>query len=120
MIRCLLAVNEIVITQILLAEPLGSLPFKMVQVRQLRSEWEVNPEPAAGRIQQLRELMKSVISCWWRSSNTLSFRRTRLVALEEVSAGSSCVGARINEKATRVGQPFGVDCWIVALSAVAL
>ncbi|KZV19201.1 hypothetical protein F511_37343 [Dorcoceras hygrometricum] len=43
-----------------------------------------------------------------------------LVVFEEVSTGSSCTGARINEKATRVGQPFGVDFWMVALSAVAL
>ncbi|KZV23709.1 hypothetical protein F511_07186 [Dorcoceras hygrometricum] len=32
------------------------------------------------------------------------------VALEEVSAGSKCTGARINENVTRVGQPFRVDC----------
>ncbi|KZV54851.1 hypothetical protein F511_37639 [Dorcoceras hygrometricum] len=47
---CLPAVKEIVITQILLAEPLGSLAFKMVQVRQLSREWEVNPETAAGGV----------------------------------------------------------------------
>ncbi|KZV16733.1 hypothetical protein F511_25879 [Dorcoceras hygrometricum] len=43
-----------------------------------------------------------------------------VVAFEYVSAASSCADARINEKTTRVDQPFGVDCWIVALSAVAL
>ncbi|KZV56176.1 hypothetical protein F511_24641 [Dorcoceras hygrometricum] len=35
---CLHALNEFVITQVLLAEPLGSLAFKMVQVQQMRSE----------------------------------------------------------------------------------
>ncbi|KZV40093.1 hypothetical protein F511_13826 [Dorcoceras hygrometricum] len=39
--RCLPAFYEIVTTQILLAEPLGSLAFKMVQVRQLMEEQQV-------------------------------------------------------------------------------
>ncbi|KZV52898.1 hypothetical protein F511_33204 [Dorcoceras hygrometricum] len=40
--RCLPALYEIVTTQVLLAEPLGSLAFKMVQVRQLVEEQQVN------------------------------------------------------------------------------
>ncbi|KZV31964.1 hypothetical protein F511_40225 [Dorcoceras hygrometricum] len=47
LIRCLPALNDFDITQVLLAEPLGSLAFKMVQVRQLRSEREVKLESAA-------------------------------------------------------------------------
>ncbi|KZV43042.1 hypothetical protein F511_41392 [Dorcoceras hygrometricum] len=39
---------EIVTTQILLAEPLGSLAFKMVQVRQLTEEQQVELESADG------------------------------------------------------------------------
>ncbi|KZV24120.1 hypothetical protein F511_40931 [Dorcoceras hygrometricum] len=42
--RCLPAFYEIVTTQILLAEPLGSLAFKMVQVRQLVEEQQVKLE----------------------------------------------------------------------------
>ncbi|KZV41964.1 chloride channel protein CLC-e [Dorcoceras hygrometricum] len=41
---CLPAFYEIVTTQILLAEPLGSLAFKMVQVRQLVEEQQVKLE----------------------------------------------------------------------------
>ncbi|KZV46065.1 hypothetical protein F511_17597 [Dorcoceras hygrometricum] len=41
---CLPAFYEIVLTQILLAEPLGSLAFKMVQVRQLENEQQVKLE----------------------------------------------------------------------------
>ncbi|KZV33507.1 hypothetical protein F511_31112 [Dorcoceras hygrometricum] len=41
---CLPAFYEIVITQVLLAEPLGSLAFKMVQVRQLVKEQQVKLE----------------------------------------------------------------------------
>ncbi|KZV31915.1 hypothetical protein F511_04229 [Dorcoceras hygrometricum] len=46
--RCLPAFYEIVTTQILLAEPLGSLAFKMVQVRQLMEEQQVELESADG------------------------------------------------------------------------
>ncbi|KZV22268.1 hypothetical protein F511_07469 [Dorcoceras hygrometricum] len=46
--RCLPAFYEIVTTQILLAEPLGSLAFKMVQVRQLVEEQQVELESADG------------------------------------------------------------------------
>ncbi|KZV22916.1 hypothetical protein F511_11728 [Dorcoceras hygrometricum] len=46
--RCLPAFYEIVTTQILLAEPLGSLAFKMVQVRQLKEEQQVELESADG------------------------------------------------------------------------
>ncbi|KZV39941.1 hypothetical protein F511_11321 [Dorcoceras hygrometricum] len=46
--RCLPAFYEIDITQILLAEPLGSLAFKMVQVRQLKEEQQVDLESADG------------------------------------------------------------------------
>ncbi|KZV46428.1 hypothetical protein F511_17869 [Dorcoceras hygrometricum] len=46
--RCLPATYEIVTTQILLAEPLGSLAFKMVQVRQLMEEQQVQLESADG------------------------------------------------------------------------
>ncbi|KZV21287.1 hypothetical protein F511_26245 [Dorcoceras hygrometricum] len=42
--RCLSAFYEIVTTRILLAEPLGSLAFKMVQVRQLVEEQQVKLE----------------------------------------------------------------------------
>ncbi|KZV29029.1 hypothetical protein F511_05877 [Dorcoceras hygrometricum] len=42
--RCLPAFYELVTTQILLAEPLGSLAFKMVQVRQLVEEQQVKLE----------------------------------------------------------------------------
>ncbi|KZV31315.1 flavonoid 3',5'-hydroxylase 2-like [Dorcoceras hygrometricum] len=41
-------VFELVIIQVLLAEPLGSLAFKMVQVRQLESGQKVKLESAAG------------------------------------------------------------------------
>ncbi|KZV35583.1 hypothetical protein F511_32749 [Dorcoceras hygrometricum] len=42
--RCLPAFYEIVIIRVLLAEPLGSLAFKMVQVRQLENEQKVKLE----------------------------------------------------------------------------
>ncbi|KZV58045.1 hypothetical protein F511_42787 [Dorcoceras hygrometricum] len=40
-------VYEIVIIQVLLAEPLGSLAFKMVQVRQLKNEQQVKLETSS-------------------------------------------------------------------------
>ncbi|KZV48570.1 hypothetical protein F511_17111 [Dorcoceras hygrometricum] len=43
-------VFELVIIQVLLAEPLGSLAFKMVQVRMLESEQKVKLESAVGRL----------------------------------------------------------------------
>ncbi|KZV19106.1 hypothetical protein F511_38027 [Dorcoceras hygrometricum] len=43
---CLPALYDFVITQILLAEPLGSLSFKMVQVIQLRDKRKVEAETA--------------------------------------------------------------------------
>ncbi|KZV36809.1 hypothetical protein F511_27424 [Dorcoceras hygrometricum] len=46
--QCLPAFYEIDTTQILLAEPLGSLAFKMVQVRQLMKEQQVELESADG------------------------------------------------------------------------
>ncbi|KZV26485.1 hypothetical protein F511_12157 [Dorcoceras hygrometricum] len=45
---CLPAFYEIVTTQILLAEPLGSLALKMVQVRQLVEDQQVKLESADG------------------------------------------------------------------------
>ncbi|KZV29187.1 hypothetical protein F511_30660 [Dorcoceras hygrometricum] len=45
--KCLPAFYEIVITQVLLAEPLGSVAFKMVHVRQLMEEQQVKLETSS-------------------------------------------------------------------------
>ncbi|KZV25472.1 pectinesterase 63 [Dorcoceras hygrometricum] len=48
-------------------------------------------------------------------SDASSFRYS-VVALEEVSVGSRRAIARFKEKATRVGQPFGVDCCCISVN----
>ncbi|KZV18249.1 hypothetical protein F511_23334 [Dorcoceras hygrometricum] len=68
--RCPSAIFEIVIIQVLLAEPLGSLAFKMVQVRQLESEQKVKLESAAGRKNDRKVLVAEESNKNWADSDS--------------------------------------------------
>ncbi|KZV24828.1 hypothetical protein F511_13106 [Dorcoceras hygrometricum] len=75
--------------------------------KQFKKKANSSSSGSASLVLALCQLM-NLISCYGVGSDASSFRYS-VVALEEISAGSSCAGARINEKATRVGQIFCVD-----------